>query len=39
VQVVRDGEVSTLRVLTREGGVDQSATAGKILNLLHEQLK
>lgn len=30
---------SRVRVLTREGGEDTSPTAGKILGLLHEQLK
>ncbi|GAB4166943.1 MAG: outer membrane protein assembly factor BamC [Rhodocyclaceae bacterium] len=39
VQVVAAGEASTVRVLTREGGIDRSATAGKILNLLYEQLR
>ncbi|MBI4741066.1 MAG: outer membrane protein assembly factor BamC [Betaproteobacteria bacterium] len=32
-------QVSTIRVLSREGGVDQSDTAKKILGLLYDQLK
>lgn len=34
-----DGAVSTVQVLSREGGVDRSETARKILALLYEQLK
>ncbi|MQY50227.1 outer membrane protein assembly factor BamC [Rhodocyclus tenuis] len=34
-----DGAVSTVQVLSREGGVDRSDTARKILSLLYEQLK
>lgn len=33
------GSVSTVQVLSLEGGVDQSETAKKILNLLYDQLK
>ncbi len=33
------GSRSTVQVLTAEGGVDQSETAKKILNLLYDQLK
>lgn len=33
------GTASTVQVLTREGGVDQSDTSKKILGLLYEQLK
>lgn len=33
------GKLSTIQVLSREGGVDQSETAKKILALLYEQLK
>jgi len=33
------GNVSTVQVLTREGGVDKSDTSKKILGLLYEQLK
>ncbi|MEF8698750.1 MAG: outer membrane protein assembly factor BamC [Candidatus Accumulibacter sp. UW26] len=33
------GNRSTVQVLSFEGGVDQSETAKKILNLLHDQLK
>lgn len=37
---VRDaGNSSSVQVLTREGGVEKSDTAVKILNLLYEQLK
>lgn len=33
------GDASAVRVLTREGGVDRSETATKILGLLYDQLK
>ena len=33
------GSLSTVQVLSPEGGVDQSETAKKILNLLYDQLK
>ncbi|MGE5387075.1 MAG: outer membrane protein assembly factor BamC [Betaproteobacteria bacterium] len=37
---VRDtGNTTVVQVLSREGGVDKSETARKILNLLYEQLK
>jgi len=39
IHVQGDGGDSSVRVLTREGGVDNSETARKILGLLHEQLK
>lgn len=39
IHVLGDGPDSSVRVLTREGGVDNSETARKILGLLHEQLK
>jgi outer membrane protein assembly factor BamC len=39
IHVVGSGGDSGVRVLTREGGVDNSETARKILGLLHEQLK
>jgi outer membrane protein assembly factor BamC len=39
IHVLGDGPDSNVRVLTREGGVDNSETARKILGLLHEQLK
>lgn len=39
IHVQGDGPDSKVRVLTREGGVDNSETARKILGLLHEQLK
>jgi outer membrane protein assembly factor BamC len=39
IHVVGEGDASRVRVLTREGGVDTSETARKILALLHEQLK
>ncbi len=39
VFVNHSGQVSTIRVLSREGGVDQSDTAKKILGLLYDQLK
>lgn len=39
IHVQGDGPDSRVKVLTREGGVDTSETARKILGLLHEQLK
>jgi outer membrane protein assembly factor BamC len=39
VFVSDSGKVSTIHVLSREGGVDQSDTAKKILTLLYDQLK
>ncbi|MEW6164643.1 MAG: outer membrane protein assembly factor BamC [Pseudomonadota bacterium] len=39
IHVAGAGDASQVRVLTREGGVDNSETARKILGLLHEQLK
>lgn len=39
IHVVGEGEGSKVRILTREGGVDNSETARKILGLLHEDLK
>ena len=39
IHVQGDGPDSNVRVLTREGGVDNSETARKILGLLHDQLK
>ncbi len=39
IHVQGNGPESSVRVLTREGGVDNSETARKILTLLHEQLK
>jgi outer membrane protein assembly factor BamC len=39
IHIKGDSAASTVRVLTREGGVDNSETARKILALLHEQLK
>ena len=39
IHVLGDGPDSQVSVLTREGGVDNSETARKILGLLHEQLK
>lgn len=39
IHVAAEGGESQVRILTREGGVDNSETAKKILNLLHEQLK
>jgi outer membrane protein assembly factor BamC len=34
-----EGAASTVEVLTREGGIDRSDTATKILTLLYDQLK
>lgn len=39
IYVRESGEVTAVQVLTREGGIEKTATAGKILNLLYEQLK
>lgn len=39
IHVVGEGGASKVRVLTREGGADNSETARRILGLLHEQLK
>ena len=39
IHVQGNGPESSVRVLTREGGVDTSETAQKILSLLYEQLK
>jgi outer membrane protein assembly factor BamC len=39
ILVKGDGGESTVQVLTREGGVDNSDTAKKILGLLYDQLK
>ena len=39
IHVQGEGSDSNVRILTREGGVDNSETARKILGLLHEQLK
>lgn len=39
ILVKGDGGESTVQILTREGGVDSSETAKKILGLLYDQLK
>jgi outer membrane protein assembly factor BamC len=39
IHVEKDGDNSRVKVLSREGGVDNSATAKRILNLLYGQLK
>ena len=39
IHVAGDGDSSVVNVLTLEGGQDNSKTAGRILTLLHEQLK
>lgn len=39
ILVEGDGGESTVKILTREGGVDNTETARKILSLLHDQLK
>ena len=39
IHVKGEGNTSTVQVLTPEGGVDQSETAKKILDLLYQQLK
>jgi outer membrane protein assembly factor BamC len=39
IHIKADGSGSAVEILTREGGVEKSASAKKILGLLHEQLK
>lgn len=39
ILVKGDGSESTVQILTREGGVDNSETAKKIIGLLYDQLK
>jgi outer membrane protein assembly factor BamC len=39
IHIKGDGAASVVEVLTREGGVEKSESAKKILGLLHEQLK
>jgi outer membrane protein assembly factor BamC len=39
IHVAAEGSDSKLRILTREGGADNSETARKIMGLLYEQLK
>lgn len=39
IHVKKEGENTTVQVLTREGGVDRSETSKRILGLLFEQLK
>ena len=39
VFVKNSGALTTVQVLSFEGGVDQSDTSKKILTLLHDQLK
>ncbi len=39
ILVKGEGSASTVEVLTREGGIDKSDTASKILTLLYDQLK
>jgi outer membrane protein assembly factor BamC len=39
IHVTAKGEVSSVQVLTREGGIDKSDTSKRILGLLYEQLK
>jgi len=39
IHVKTTGESTTVQVLTREGGTDQSDVSKRILGLLHEQLK
>lgn len=39
VTVAEEGTVSRVRVQVKDGGSDASSTVGKILGLLHEQLK
>jgi outer membrane protein assembly factor BamC len=39
IQVKKEGDANIVQLLTREGGVDSSATSKRIIGLLHEQLK
>jgi outer membrane protein assembly factor BamC len=39
IYVKGEDSVSTVKVLTREGGTDTSDSARRILGLLHQQLK
>jgi outer membrane protein assembly factor BamC len=39
VLVSQGGEKSQVQVLGKDGGVDRSQTARRILSLLHDQLK
>ena len=39
IYIKSGGEISTVQVLTKEGGVDAGEVSGKILGLLYEQLK
>lgn len=39
IQVKRDGDSNIVQMLTREGGIDNSATSKRIIGLLYEQLK
>lgn len=39
IQVKKEGDSNLVQLLTREGGVDSSTTAKRIIGLLHEQLK
>ncbi|HRE16636.1 MAG TPA: outer membrane protein assembly factor BamC [Rhodocyclaceae bacterium] len=39
IYVRESGDLTTVQVLTKEGGIEKSDTAVKILNLLYEQLK
>ncbi len=39
LRVAGEGDASSVTVLTREGGVDGSPTARRILGLLHEELR
>lgn len=39
IHVAGEGSETRIRILSREGGIDKSETARKILGLLHEQLK
>ena len=39
IQVKKEGDTNLVQLLTREGGVDGSATSRRIIGLLHEQLK
>jgi outer membrane protein assembly factor BamC len=39
IHVKAVAETTTVQVLTREGGTDQSDISKRILGLLHEQLK
>lgn len=39
IQIKKEGDTNIVQLLTREGGVDVSATSKRVIGLLHEQLR